>query len=325
MFSAADLRPMLATLPPADPPLVDPQAGLRAQVRRHPGDRADRAGPALCERPRLVAAGQREDGAVPRTGGRARGLGPQAPRPGRARRRDCRARRAGPAGRLPAAPEPHSRVACPASGPATPHRGSRPAADRLHRLRPAARRGRRPARAAAHRAPRRARARCSRAHPPPSPALRVSEQVAGDGRALFERATSEQWEGLLVKHARSVYRDGRRSPEWLKLKITKQDEFVVGGWTEPKGTRTRFGSLILGRYDDAGLGARRRRRHRLQRRRARPGVAAARAARDTRRPRSPSNRRRWASRTGCGRCSSPRCAIPRSPTTDACGIRRISV
>jgi bifunctional non-homologous end joining protein LigD len=87
---------------------------------------------------------------------------------------------------------------------------------------------------------------------PPSTALRVSEQVAGDGRALFTRAKAEGWEGLLVKHARSVYRDGRRSPEWQKLKITQQDEFVVGGWTEPKGARAYFGSLILGRYDESG-------------------------------------------------------------------------
>jgi bifunctional non-homologous end joining protein LigD len=87
---------------------------------------------------------------------------------------------------------------------------------------------------------------------PPTAALRLSEQVAGNGRELYERAKAEGWEGLLAKHARSVYRDGRRSPEWLKLKIHKQDEFVVGGWTEPKGARAYFGSLILGRYDEAG-------------------------------------------------------------------------
>ena len=86
-------------------------------------------------------------------------------------------------------------------------------------------------------------------HPPPSSTIRLSEQVTGDGRALFERARKEGWEGLLVKHSRSIYRDGRRTPDWLKLKITKQDEFVVGGWTEPKGARVYFGSLILGRYD----------------------------------------------------------------------------
>ena len=89
-------------------------------------------------------------------------------------------------------------------------------------------------------------------NPPPTTALRISEQVAGDGRKLYARAKAEGWEGLLVKRARSVYRDGRRSPEWLKLKINQQDEFVIGGWTEPKGGRSYFGSLILGRYDAAG-------------------------------------------------------------------------
>ena len=88
-------------------------------------------------------------------------------------------------------------------------------------------------------------------HKLPSSVIRLSEQVAGDGRKLLKRAHAEGWEGLLVKHARSVYRDGRRSPEWRKLKIQHQDEFIIGGWTEPKGARSYFGSLILGQYDKA--------------------------------------------------------------------------
>jgi bifunctional non-homologous end joining protein LigD len=76
--------------------------------------------------------------------------------------------------------------------------------------------------------------------------LRLSEQVAGDGRALRERAEREGWEGLLAKLASSPYRAGKRSAEWLKVKLQQQEEFVVGGWTEPKGTRTRFGALVLG-------------------------------------------------------------------------------
>jgi bifunctional non-homologous end joining protein LigD len=89
-------------------------------------------------------------------------------------------------------------------------------------------------------------------HGPPSDALRLSEQVVGDGRALLARARKEGWEGLVVKAARSPYRDGKRTPEWRKMKITNEDEFVVGGWTEPKGARAYFGSLILGAYDEAG-------------------------------------------------------------------------
>src|SRR5687767_14692685 len=84
--------------------------------------------------------------------------------------------------------------------------------------------------------------------PPASRIVRLTEQSIGDGTALKKQAQSENWEGLMVKLSRSPYRDGRRSPEWLKLKITKQDEFVVSGWTEPGGTRMHFGSLILGAH-----------------------------------------------------------------------------
>ena len=84
------------------------------------------------------------------------------------------------------------------------------------------------------------------AHPFPSSTLRISEQVAGDGRALHARAKAQGWEGLLVKQARSPYRTGRRSPEWRKLKLQNVDEFVVCGYTEPQGARARFGALILG-------------------------------------------------------------------------------
>jgi len=79
--------------------------------------------------------------------------------------------------------------------------------------------------------------------------LRISEQVAEDGRALHERATREGWEGLIVKQARSPYQSGRRSPSWRKLKMVKQQEFVIGGWTEPRQTRQYFGALLLGVQD----------------------------------------------------------------------------
>jgi bifunctional non-homologous end joining protein LigD len=79
-----------------------------------------------------------------------------------------------------------------------------------------------------------------------SPLLRLSDQAAGDGRALFADAERHGWEGLLVKRADSPYRAGRRSPEWRKFKIHKHDAFVVGGWTEPRGTRVGFGALVLG-------------------------------------------------------------------------------
>jgi bifunctional non-homologous end joining protein LigD len=82
--------------------------------------------------------------------------------------------------------------------------------------------------------------------------LRLSEIVADDGRPLLERAKKEGGEGLIAKQGGSVYHSGRRSPAWRKLKLLKQQEFVVGGWTEPRQTRSHFGSLLLGYYDDEG-------------------------------------------------------------------------
>jgi bifunctional non-homologous end joining protein LigD len=87
-----------------------------------------------------------------------------------------------------------------------------------------------------------------------SPLLRLSEQAVGDGRDLYARADRDGWEGLVVKRAAGPYRAGKRSPEWQKLKIQLQDEFVVGGWTAPRGARRHFGALILGTANaDGGL------------------------------------------------------------------------
>ena len=86
-----------------------------------------------------------------------------------------------------------------------------------------------------------------------SDTLRISEQAAGDGRPLDKRAHREGWEGLIVKDASSVYQSGRRSPAWRKYKLQNQEEFVVGGWTEPRNTRSRFGALLLGQYEGARL------------------------------------------------------------------------
>ena len=88
---------------------------------------------------------------------------------------------------------------------------------------------------------------------PSSELVRITVQSVGDGTALLEQAEAENWEGLMVKLARSPYRTARRSPEWVKYKLNKQDEFVVCGWTDPGGARAHFGSLILGAHDANGL------------------------------------------------------------------------
>ncbi len=83
--------------------------------------------------------------------------------------------------------------------------------------------------------------------------LRVSTQVRGDGRAMYKEALAHGWEGLIAKHAASLYKSGKRTPDWRKLKILHEQEFVIGGWTEPRHTRTHFGALLLGVYDGERL------------------------------------------------------------------------
>ena len=82
--------------------------------------------------------------------------------------------------------------------------------------------------------------------------LRLAEQVSGDARTLLVRARTEGWEGLMCKQADSIYVSGRRSTDWRKMKLNRRQSCVVGGWTDPRGTRARFGALILGVYDDRG-------------------------------------------------------------------------
>jgi DNA ligase D-like protein (predicted ligase) len=71
------------------------------------------------------------------------------------------------------------------------------------------------------------------------------------GRAFYAQACRSGWEGLIAKRAASVYTD-RRSRDWLKFKCEHGQELVVGGYTEPHGSRAEFGALLLGYYDAAG-------------------------------------------------------------------------
>jgi bifunctional non-homologous end joining protein LigD len=86
-----------------------------------------------------------------------------------------------------------------------------------------------------------------------SPVLRLSAVTRGDGRALYDEAVEHGWEGLIAKRADSPYKSGKRSPEWRKIKIIQQQEFVIGGWTEPRQTRSHFGALLLGVYQNGAL------------------------------------------------------------------------
>jgi bifunctional non-homologous end joining protein LigD len=86
-----------------------------------------------------------------------------------------------------------------------------------------------------------------------SAVVRLSEQVAADARAMYDRARREQWEGLIAKDAASKYEAGRRSTAWRKVKLLHEQEFVIAGWTEPRQSRQFFGALLLGVYDGGSL------------------------------------------------------------------------
>jgi bifunctional non-homologous end joining protein LigD len=83
----------------------------------------------------------------------------------------------------------------------------------------------------------------------PGEIVRYSDHHAGEGVALFQAAKQKGLEGILAKKSNSCYEE-RRSHEWLKIKITQTLDCVVGGYTEPEGTRQYFGSLVLGLYND---------------------------------------------------------------------------
>jgi len=81
--------------------------------------------------------------------------------------------------------------------------------------------------------------------------LRYSDHYPQQGNALFNVAQQNKLEGILAKKRNSCYEE-RRSREWLKIKIRHEMECVVGGFTEPEGSRAYFGSLVLGLYDKEG-------------------------------------------------------------------------
>jgi bifunctional non-homologous end joining protein LigD len=86
----------------------------------------------------------------------------------------------------------------------------------------------------------------------PGPAIRISDAFPGAGEELLEAARENGLEGIVAKRAGSTY-ESRRSREWLKIKIVSEQEFVIGGFTEPQGDRQYFGALVLGVYKDGEL------------------------------------------------------------------------
>lgn len=87
---------------------------------------------------------------------------------------------------------------------------------------------------------------------PDLPNLRISEHIEKQGRALFETMKKNGIEGIMAKKIPSPYRPGERTGDWLKIKTHNEQEAVIVGFTKPRGSRKKIGSLVLGIYDDDG-------------------------------------------------------------------------
>jgi bifunctional non-homologous end joining protein LigD len=81
------------------------------------------------------------------------------------------------------------------------------------------------------------------------PNVRFSEHVETHGKAFFDSAGKHGLEGILAKNADSPYREGIRGRDWLKIKTHRRQEAVIGGYTEPRGSRKSLGALVLGVYE----------------------------------------------------------------------------
>jgi bifunctional non-homologous end joining protein LigD len=86
----------------------------------------------------------------------------------------------------------------------------------------------------------------------PDRGVMYSKHIVEHGKEVFELAQRASLEGVIGKRSDSPYRMGR-SRDWVKIKAKHEEEFVIGGWTEPKGSRAEFGALLLGYYEDGKL------------------------------------------------------------------------
>lgn len=87
---------------------------------------------------------------------------------------------------------------------------------------------------------------------PPNRTVELVSFQRGSGEALLQEACERGWEGLIAKRGSAPYVHGR-SKEWLKFKCSKEQEFVVGGFTDPQGARIGFGALLVGYFDEGEL------------------------------------------------------------------------
>jgi bifunctional non-homologous end joining protein LigD len=85
------------------------------------------------------------------------------------------------------------------------------------------------------------------------PRLRVARRLPDDGLRAFAEARRLGLEGVIGKDPGAPYRPGERSPAWCKVKVRAEEEFVVGGFTAPRGGRRHLGALLVGARDGDGL------------------------------------------------------------------------
>jgi bifunctional non-homologous end joining protein LigD len=88
---------------------------------------------------------------------------------------------------------------------------------------------------------------------PPGGLLRFSASLEGEPSRLVSEVRKLGLEGLLAKRRDSIYETGRRSSNWQKFRLLSDQEFVIGGYTEPDGTRKHFGALLVGYYEGGKL------------------------------------------------------------------------
>src|ERR1700694_3878545 len=81
----------------------------------------------------------------------------------------------------------------------------------------------------------------------PASFIKLSEHIVGDGEAFFKQIEKFHLEGMIAKRAASPYVQ-KRTKDWLKVKTVQRSEVVIGGYTQPRGSRSNFGALVVGLY-----------------------------------------------------------------------------
>src|SRR5216117_1254336 len=83
--------------------------------------------------------------------------------------------------------------------------------------------------------------------------IRYSGNIGREAKPLLEEVKRRGLEGIIGKQPNSVYESGRRSGAWIKLKCVNEQEFVIGGYTPPQGSRKYFGAILVGYYKNRDL------------------------------------------------------------------------